>query len=87
MEIDDAGQEEFAVEAFELADISHPTLVRVLGGEVAFQQVSAWRGVGSSTPPALAAVCPNEAGVSHQAGHAVLADPPAVATQLPEHTR
>jgi hypothetical protein len=34
---------------------------------------------------ACGSVCPNEAGVSHQAGHAVLTDAPAVESELSEH--
>ena len=74
MKIDDPGKEQFPVQTFELTDISHPTLIRTLRCEVAFQQIRSVCGVRPATPPTFAAVRPDKSGVGHQAGGAADAD-------------
>jgi hypothetical protein len=87
MKIDDPSKEQFPGQTFELTDISHPTLIRTLRCEVAFQQIRSVCGVRPATPPTFAAVRPDKSRVGHQAGDAVLTDPPAVTSELSEQAR
>ena len=60
MQVQDGGEEQFPVDAFELGDVRDPTRVRPLGGEVPLEEITGWSRGGSS-PPLLAAVRPDQA--------------------------
>jgi len=65
VEIDDASEEQSAVEALELADISDTTRIGLLSGEVVFYQICSGCCVGLSTSPAFPAVRSDKASIGH----------------------
>lgn len=88
MKVENAGEEEFAVAAFELGDVRDPSLVRRCRAEVPSDQIRPRRRVRLlAWPPFLAAVHADEAAFGHDPSDPFAADTSITMLELPQHPR